>query len=155
MLEQKRLEHERQRHEQRQLFEAKMKILELQQLREEQDLIENQRSQNVSISAVSASAPNTPPSLVTNDTRARSNTTSGNLITNANQFDSLPSESLSHDNVRQRSNNSSRSVPSSRRNSNESPEASSYIGEEKSNKKDKTSENIKYVLNKIIRNSFV
>src|ERR1043165_5448688 len=100
MLDQKRLEHERQRYEQRQLFEAKMKMLELQQLREEQDLIENQRSQNVSISAVSPSTPNTPPSLITNDTRARSNTmprlntTSGNLITNTNQFDSLSSESL-------------------------------------------------------------
>src|SRR3954453_11495015 len=132
-----------------------MKMLELQQLREEQDLIENHRSQSVSISAVSASAPNTPPSLITNDTRARSNTmprlntTSGNLITNTNQFDSLQSESLSHNNIQQRSNNSSRSVPSSRRNSNESPEAPAYIGEEKLNKKDKTSENIKYVfLNK-------
>src|SRR2546423_1695962 len=113
-----------------------MKMLELQQLREEQDLIENHRSQSVSISAVSASAPNTPPSLITNDTRARSNTmprlntTSGNLITNTNQFDSLQSESLSHNNIQQ---SSSRSVPSSRRNSNESPEAPAYIGEEKSN----------------------
>ncbi|KAF0466720.1 ARM repeat-containing protein [Gigaspora margarita] len=39
-LEQKRLEHERQRNEQRKRFEAQMKILELQQLKEEQDLLE-------------------------------------------------------------------------------------------------------------------
>ncbi|CAB4375299.1 unnamed protein product [Rhizophagus irregularis] len=147
-LEQKRIEHERQRYEQRQLFETKMKMLELQQLKEEQDLLESQ-SHSVSISAVSASAPNTPPSLITNDTRARSNTmprlntVSGNLTTNTNQFDSLHSESLPHTDVQQRSNTSSRSVPNSRRNSNESPEAPSYPGGERLNKKDKVSENDK------------
>ncbi|UZO12630.1 uncharacterized protein OCT59_004156 [Rhizophagus irregularis] len=147
-LEQKRIEHERQRYEQRQLFETKMKMLELQQLKEEQDLLESQ-SHSVSISAVSASAPNTPPSLITNDTRARSNTmprlntVSGNLTTNTNQFDSLHSESLPHTDVQQRSNTSSRSVPNSRRNSNESPEAPSYPGGERLNKKDKVSENVK------------
>ncbi|CAB5215643.1 unnamed protein product [Rhizophagus irregularis] len=49
-------------------------------------------------------------------------------------------ESQSHS---QRSNTSSRSVPNSRRNSNESPEAPSYPGGERLNKKDKVSENVK------------
>ncbi|GBC08678.1 hypothetical protein RclHR1_00830029 [Rhizophagus clarus] len=146
-LEQKRLEYEHQRYEQR-LFETKMKMLELRQLKE-QDLLENHQSQSVSISAVSASAPNTPPSLISNDTRARSNTmprlntVSGNLTTNTNQSDSLHSESLPHNDLQQRSNTSSQSVPNSRRNSNESPEAPSYPGGERLNKKDKISENIK------------
>ncbi|CAG8471383.1 16677_t:CDS:10 [Funneliformis caledonium] len=138
-LERKRLEHERQRHEQRQLFEERMKMLELQQLEEERDLLENH---TLIVPAASASAPNTPPSLVTNDTRARSNTVPrlnntsvGSLIPNATQFDSShAAESLS---VQHRSNSSSRSVPNSRRNSNESSHASR---EEKLNKTGKTFE---------------
>ncbi|CAG8435738.1 9515_t:CDS:10 [Funneliformis mosseae] len=142
-LERKRLEHERQRHEQRQLFEERMKMLELQQLEEERDLLENHQSHTLIVPAASASAPNTPPSLVTNDTRARSNTVPrlnntsvGSLIPNATQFDSShAAESLS---VQHRSNSSSRSVPNSRRNSNESSHASR---EEKLNKTGKTFEN--------------
>ncbi|GES90776.1 ARM repeat-containing protein [Rhizophagus clarus] len=48
-----------------------------------------------------------------------------------------------HQSQSQRSNTSSQSVPNSRRNSNESPEAPSYPGGERLNKKDKISENIK------------
>ncbi|CAI2166966.1 15262_t:CDS:10 [Funneliformis geosporum] len=143
-LEQKRLEHERQRHEQRQLFEEKMKMLELQQLKEEQDLLENHQSHTLLVPAASLSAPNTPPSLITNDTRARSNTVPrlnntsvGSLTPNVTQFDSSHAvESLS---VHHRSNSSSRSVPNSRRNSNESSHASR---EEKLNKTGKTSDNM-------------
>ncbi|CAG8547830.1 6137_t:CDS:10 [Acaulospora morrowiae] len=122
-LEQKRLEHERQRKEQRKLFEAQMKILELQQLREEQDLLEKHHSNCAS----SNSAPNTPPSLASNDTRARSNTIPRlnspkvNDSQNPTRFDPVHSASFGQ-NVHQSSQVSSRSVPSSRRNSNEIPE---------------------------------
>ncbi|CAG8555269.1 2021_t:CDS:10 [Cetraspora pellucida] len=142
-LEQKRLEHERQRNEQRKRFEAQMKILELQQLREEQDLLEKHHAGGCS-SVQSASAPNTPPSLASNDSRPRSDTMQSSMdtsISHPNQFDSIHSES-SH-NIQQRSHISSRSVPNSRRNSNETPEKPSWseVGKLSLDLKDDNSEN--------------
>ncbi|CAG8441823.1 3665_t:CDS:10 [Scutellospora calospora] len=130
-LEQKRLEHERQRNEQRKRFEEQMKILELKQLREEQDLLEKHQAGGCS-SVQSASAPNTPPTLASTDFRSRSDTmpkiTSSidTTIPHSNQFDSESSH-----NVQQRSHMSSRSVPNSRRNSNETPEKPSWPKVEK------------------------
>ncbi|CAG8584137.1 8318_t:CDS:10, partial [Racocetra fulgida] len=142
-LEQKRLEHERQRNEQRKRFEAQMKILELQQLKEEQDLLEKHHAGGCS-SVQSASAPNTPPSLTSNDSRPRSDTMlQSSMDTNiSNQFDSVHSES-SH-NIQQRSHTSSRSVPNSRRNSNETPEKPSWpeVGKLSLDLKDDNSENV-------------
>ncbi|CAG8483565.1 22051_t:CDS:10, partial [Gigaspora rosea] len=146
-LEQKRLEHERQRNEQRKRFEAQMKILELQQLKEEQDLLEKHHAGGCS-SVQSASAPNTPPSLTSNDSHSRSDTmpkihsSMDTNIPHPNQFDSVHSES-SH-NVQHRSNISSRSVPNSRRNSNETPEKLSWpdIGKLNIDSKDDNSESV-------------
>ncbi|CAG8515447.1 28444_t:CDS:10 [Gigaspora margarita] len=146
-LEQKRLEHERQRNEQRKRFEAQMKILELQQLKEEQDLLEKHHAGGCS-SVQSASAPNTPPSLTSNDSHSRSDTmpkiqsSMDTNIPHPNQFDSAHSES-SH-NVQHRSNISSRSVPNSRRNSNETPEKLSWpdIGKLNIDSKDDNSESV-------------
>ncbi|CAG8742106.1 2611_t:CDS:2, partial [Dentiscutata heterogama] len=146
-LEQKRLEHERQRNEQRKRFEAQMKILELQQLKEEQDLLEKHHAGGCS-SVQSASAPNTPPSLTSNDSHSRSDTmpkiqsSMDTSMSHPNQFNSAHSESPH--NIQQRSNISSRSVPNSRRNSNETPEKLSWpdIGKLNIDSKDENSENV-------------
>ncbi|CAG8451632.1 421_t:CDS:2 [Paraglomus brasilianum] len=124
-LEQKRLEHERQRIEQRKLFEEHMKILELRQMREEQDLLIQHQS------GTANSAPTTPPAS-SSDTRARANTMP-RLSSSANSFVSVPkavgirpADTPSHNGQRI----SSRSVPTSRRNS-DAPERLTWPNIEK------------------------
>lgn len=116
-LEQKRLEHERQRLEQRKLFEEQMKVLEMQQMKEEQDLL--QQASNMksgSTTATSLANDGHPQSSKSSDVSPRAS-----ALKKVVQQPISPSVERSPPNP-PRINSASRSLPASRRNSNEADE---------------------------------
>jgi len=123
------------------MFEEHMKILELRQMREEQDLLNQHQS------GTANSAPTTPPASSI-DTRARANTMP-KLSSSVNSFVSVskavgvrPADTPSYNGQRI----SSRSVPTSRRNS-DAPERLTWPNIEKLSLQDRDDQETEYVLN--------